>query len=159
MTNTPLDSPTGFAPGENDRPAGTWMEGYWAQTAPWAKALAYATCTYYGWLLFQQFNNIAEMPDKTAGAFLLGASVLLYAPMLFMGYFGFSFGQNLQMALRSRSQILLEKAFLNLHRFVIAALVMACLWVLYTTITWYSLVPLLDYNGPNPNDGQPYFHE
>lgn len=142
---SPLDTPSDFAPSDADRPAGTWMEGYWAQTAPWARAFGLTIGVYFGWLLYQQFQIfMTDTPQQLLQFAIFLGSVLLYSPIIILGYFGFQFGHQLKRALQLQDQLLLEKAFQHLYRFILTALVLALLWVLYTAANWYTTIQMYD---------------
>ncbi len=147
MTNTPLDAPSDFSPSEDDRPAGQWMEDYWAQTAPWAKRFAFIISAYYGWMIYQHLKVFTSGMGVYQSALVHVGVLLLYSPMLAVGYFCFRFGQDLERALVGQDQLLLEKAFRHLHRFLLLALVMAALWLWSSTIQWFSTIQIMtEYN-------------
>ncbi|MFN0174992.1 MAG: hypothetical protein ACKVU0_10125 [Saprospiraceae bacterium] len=143
MTNTPLDAPTDFIPAEDERPAGQWMEGYWAQIAPWAKRFAYIICIYYGWMIYEHLMIITLGMGVYQSALMHIGVLLLYAPMLAVGYFSYRFGQNLENALVGQDQLMLEKAFRHLHRFLLLALLMAVLWLWSSTNQWISVIQIM----------------
>ncbi len=143
MINTPLDAPTDFNPAEDERPAGQWMEGFWAETAPWAKRFAYVICTYYGWMIFLHLDIFTSGVVVYQSALVHISVLLLYSPILAAGYFCFRFGQDLERALVSRDQLLLDKAFQNLHRFLLLALFLAALWLWSSTVQWFSTIQIM----------------
>ncbi len=138
MKNTPLDAPSDFRPADDERPAGKWMEGYWAKIAPWTQRFALAIWAYYGWMIYQQFKvYISGMAVYQSAVVYIGV-LLLYSPILALGYFCFRFSQDLERALAGQDQILLEKAFQHLHRFLILGLVITSLWLLSSVVQWFS---------------------
>ncbi len=144
MTNTPLDAPTDFNPAEDERPAGQWMEDYWAEIAPWAKRFAYVILAYYGWMVYMRLDILASGTAAYQSAKIHISVLLFYSPMLAMGYFSFRFGQDLERALVGRGQLLLEKAFRHLHLFLLLALFMAALWLWSSTVEWASIIQIME---------------
>jgi len=143
MTHTPLDAPTGFTPADDERHAGQWMEGYWAETVPWAKRFALVIWAYYGWMIYQQFEIYFSGMVVYQSAIIHIGVLLLYSPILFLGYFCFRCGQDLERALAGQDQLLLEKAFRYLHRFLILSLVVAVLWLWSAAIEWYRTFQIM----------------
>jgi hypothetical protein len=126
MTNTPLDAPDGFIPAEDERPAGQWMEAYWTEIATWAQRFAYVIWAYFAWNAYLQI--------KAYKAIL----ILFDTPTLLLGFWCFSFGQNLSKALAGKNQILLEKGFKEFHRFLILALILAVFSIWTSIINWHT---------------------
>ena len=152
MTNTPLDAPTDFNPMDDERPAGPWMEGFWAETAPWAKRFALVIWIYYGWLIYQQYEIIASYSGPYTNVWIHIGFLLAYTPILILGYFCFQFGQGLDAALKAQNQLLLEKAFRHLHRFLITGLVLSVFWLWSATIQWYTTFQIIsEYNSRYEN--------
>lgn len=144
MTSTPLDAPASFVPADDERLAGQWMESYWAQAAPWAKRFAFAIWAYYGWVIYLQFSAYGSIPiaHKEALGIHLGV-ILMYSPVALLGYFCFCFGQDLERALAGQDQLLLEKAFRQLHRFLLLGLVIAAIWVVLSFFQWYNIIQIM----------------
>ena len=148
MTNTPLDAPTEFMPAESERPAGQWMEGYWAKTAPWARYFAFATWAYVGWISYQHLKSFSQgIAVYRSGLIHIGV-LLLYTPIVLLGYYCFRFAQDLERALAGQDQLLLEKAFRQLHRFLGLGLVVAVFWMWSSISQWYAVINIMSGNEP-----------
>lgn len=134
-----------FVPADDERPAGQWMEGYWAQIAPWAKYLAYLIWAYLAQELCTNihWNNTFGWDANTR--YFFAASLFFLLPLGLLGYFSFQFGQHLERALYQKDQWLLEKAFQFLHRFLVAGLIIGILWVLYLSNQWYTLLQIMSH--------------
>ncbi len=153
MTNTPLDAPTDFIPADDDRPAGEWMEGYWATIAMWAKRFAVLVFAFSAWQSYLEINSLiryqqwAVGQDKIWILIIISYSVaeaLLYG---LLGYCCFRFAQYLERALAGQDQLLLEKAFRFLHQFWKVGLIIACLSILSSISQWsYTLNVMSEYD-------------
>ena len=124
MSQTPLDAPMGFTPAEDERPAGTWMETYWADIARWAKFLSYAIGGFFLWTCYQEFKSHTAI------------MILFFIPAAVLGYFCYRFAQNLEQALAHGDQLLLEKAFQQLRPILILALILATFWLYDSIVDW-----------------------
>jgi predicted PurR-regulated permease PerM len=125
MTENPLDAEiTSF---DQDRPAGPWLESYWAQIAPWAKRFAYIIVSYLILSLAVTAKNLLvtlkEM-DMTAVIAMI-AVVSIFLPLCFLGFYSHQFGRYLERALAEKDQMLLERSFKNLRHFLRLALYVA----------------------------------
>lgn len=145
MTNTPLDAPSHFTPYEDDRPAGQWMEGYWADIAVWAKRLFIVILIYFVWQVYNDIMSLENMSELDPSLIAMFAALFLFDAVLtgFLGYFCFRFAQYLERALVGQDQMLLEKAFQQLHRFLIMSLVVAAVWLLSSAIEWFNTIQIM----------------
>jgi hypothetical protein len=143
MDNTSLDAPTDFIPNKNDRPAGQWMEAYWAQIVPWAKYLAYIIWACFALKLYTDihWNNAFGWDFNTR--FFFAISLFFQLPLILLGYFCFRFAQNLEGALAQKDQWLLEEAFQQLYRFLITSLVTSILWIYYLNSEWQTMIQII----------------
>lgn len=141
--HTPLDAPSEFIPSEDERPAGEYMATYWAEIAPWAKRFSFVIFAYFAWVTYLQYS-IYSSGQAVYQSFLLHLSVLaVHAPTLALGYFCFQFGHLLEAALVGQNQLLLEKAFQQLHRILITALVISALCIWSFIGSWYSTLKII----------------
>lgn len=142
MTNTPLDAPTDFSPADDERPAGEWMEGYWATIAYWAKRFALLVFAYSAWRFFLEINSLigyqqwAYGQNQTLILTMVAYGMAEAALHGLLGYWCYRFAQNLEGALAAQNQDLLENGFRNLHRFWKVGLVIACLTILSSASQW-----------------------
>lgn len=143
MTNTPLDAPTDFIPADDDRPAGEWMEGYWATIAYWAKRFALIVIAYSAFQIYLETSYLIRYQQWSVGQNqILILTMIAYgiaeaALYGLLGYWCYRFAQNLEGALAAQHQVLLEKGFRYLHRSWKVGLVIACLSILSSTSQWY----------------------
>jgi len=149
MTNTPLDAPSHFTPYEDDRPAGQWMEGYWADIAVWAKRLSIVILIYFVWQVYNDIMSLENMSELDPSLIAMFAALFLFDAVLigFLGYFCFRFAQYLERALKDQDQMVLEKAFLQLYRFMILGLINAAAWLLSSLVEWVNTIQIMtEYN-------------
>lgn len=149
MNNILLDSPNDFAHTEEDRPAGKWMEGYWEDIALWGKRLAIVILIYFGWQSYNDIVMLGHLPRET-NYFVLVVGLYLIDVVLvgLFGYFCYRFAQYLERALIGQDQLLLEKAFEQLHRFLIIGLVIAVVWLWSGTIEWITALQIISESNP-----------
>jgi hypothetical protein len=131
MINISLDVLTDFIFSADERPAGQWMEGYWAEIAHWAKYFAFAIWAYFGWLTYSHF--------KAHTAIIL----VFYIPIAYLGYFCFQFSRVLKRALAERDQLLLQDAFRKLYSFLILGLVATIFGLLSSINEWSITIKML----------------
>jgi|GEM_PF-1414348 len=152
MTNTPLDFQPEFTPTEEERPAGTWMESYWAETARWAKYFSFAILGYFVWVTYTDMS--LTFPNSNSfsktGIYLIAALMIPLAniPVGFLSFFCFRFSQDLEQALAGSNQLLLEKAFRQLQRSLISGLVIATLWALSAVAQWQTTIQFMNQHVP-----------
>ncbi len=157
MTNTPLDAPTDFIPSEEERPAGQWMEGYWAATARWAKYFAFAIFGYFSWVTYSDVSQIFSNSNSHTqnGLYFIAELMIPLAniPIALLGFFCFRFSQDLELALAGNNQLLLEKAFQQLQRFLLLGLAIASIGIISAVTQWQMTilfmgqdVPPIDYD-------------
>jgi hypothetical protein len=145
MANTPLDAPTEFIPAIDERPAGRWMEGYWAEIAHWAKYFALAILVYFGWSLYNNFILAFSRSDHNLNLKFVafyGVFMLFETPLVFLGYYCLLFAKHLERALASQDQLILEKAFQLLQYTQVWALVLAAIWGLSAVGQWIAVLNL-----------------
>lgn len=144
--HTPLDEPEGFTPAEDERPAGTWMEGYWKEIAAWTTRFSWIILVYATWISYTYVRTFSTLYQSRgldiAGAIIMPA--VIYAPIVFLGYFCLQTGRNLSNALKYGNQLYLEFAFIYLRRFLITGLVIAAVWMVVAGNEWRALLNLLN---------------
>lgn len=150
MKNTPLDAPTGFTPSDEERPAGQWMESYWAQTVPWARYFAFVVWAYVAWITFRHLQIFSEDIRLFRNTLFHLLVLVVYVPTAVMGYYSYRFAQDLEAALAAQDQLLLEKAFRHLHRFLLLGMVVGVFELWSSIGDWYSIINLLS----EPDPGQ-----
>lgn len=145
MIDSPLDAFNEFIPSEEDRPAGQWMEGYWADIAFWAKYFAFAILVYFGLSLYTNFIHALASSDNSLNLKFIaffGVFMLFDTPLAFLGYYGLQFAQHLQRALASQDQVMLEKAFQLLQYFLVWSLVLTAIKGLHAMVQWIAVLNL-----------------
>ncbi len=152
MSNTPLDAPSDFIPSEEERPAGQWMEGYWAATARWAKYFAFAIFGYFVWVIYTDVSEMfSNNNSHTQNGLYFVAALLIplgNIPVGFLGFFCFRFSQNLEQALAGSNQLLLEKAFRQLQHFLVLGLAIAFIGALSAVIQWQTTIQFMNQRLP-----------
>lgn len=148
MKNIPLDFPLDFSPAEDDRPAGQWMEGYWADIARWAKRFAIAILTYFGWLIINDAIYFLTSYSTLEGLYFIVQVLALLTDfsVAFLGFFCLRFGQYLEGSLAAKDQVLLEKSFRQLHWFLHLGLLVACIWMYSSVIQWQTTIQFTEHS-------------